>query len=63
MARDYCSHSGAQFLADRITRYWRERGYDVRVQKECLAWSEDNPGAVMLRSDMVNGMPIRKAAK
>lgn len=64
------TEKGATDLAYRIREYWLKRGYEVRTTvrqepnpirgnaydgKPCSAWA--------VRSDMINGWPIRKAAK
>ena len=57
MKSDSFDAVGAAILANRITAYWRKRGYDVNV------WSELVPGLKFemwqVRSNLVNGLPVR----
>lgn len=58
--KDYCSAEGAAELKAQIEHYWRERGYEVRVDLVQAGFE-----AVMrscrhdMRSDLVNGWPTR----
>lgn len=47
-------------LADRIVRYWAERGYEVDAYI-ALARNGDGEAYAAIRSDMKNGLPRRKS--
>ena len=50
--KDWCDEEGAKRLCEKINAYWAERGYEVDVD---FARTD-------VRSNMVNGMPRRRAA-
>lgn len=61
---DLCTPQGAERLKAWIEAYWRDRGYDVT----CTIHDEPfvtamRSGRADVRSDMRNGMPVRKAAR
>ena len=62
---DYCSAAGAQYLADELRTYWRQRGYDVSLRVETYGGRPAIFGTTMttytIRSDMVGGWPVRRA--
>jgi hypothetical protein len=66
MDSDFNSRARAQRLADRITDFWAARGYHVRCWIASEYWrngdSDDARESIIpcVRSDMVNGHPIRR---
>ena len=60
---DFCTNDGARRLKLKIQEYWRERGYDVSVDlvEEGFVPAMRS-GRTDVRSDMVNGLPRRRAA-
>jgi len=59
---DLCNERGARHLARIIEAYWRSRGYAVK----CTLVEQDFHHTMRsvrtdVRSDMVNGMPRRRA--
>lgn len=55
---NYCDHTGATRIKERIEAYWRERGYEVSVVLVQGQYSNILRETRMdLRSDMVNGLP------
>ena len=64
MARNYSSVHGAQALAAAIKRYWAARGYDVSVWCVSNLRADATNGSITgVRSDMVNGFPVRRLPK
>jgi hypothetical protein len=62
MEADYCSAEGARRLKQRIEEYWRERGFDVEIKLVDAGFMAAMRSArTDLRSDMVNGLPRRRA--
>lgn len=63
--RDHLTAAGAQAQAERIKRYWRAEGYDVRVWIDELPIGSREGKAPywFVRSDMVNGMPRRRVKR
>ena len=63
MSNDFCTTEGARRLKLRIEEYWRERGYDVSVDLvEAPFLPAMRSARTDVRSNMVNGMPRRRAA-
>ncbi|MEM8935766.1 MAG: phosphoglycolate phosphatase [Pseudomonadota bacterium] len=57
---DLCTRDGANHLASRIQDFWRKRGFDVIVEmRECGFVPTMRSGRTDVRSDMINGMPVR----
>jgi len=59
---DTLTRNGAERLAERIRRYWRERGYDVAVRVEQRSGFSDSMRWArwyVVRSDLVDGLPLR----
>ena len=64
MANDFCDRDGAKRIKDRIEEYWRERGFDVEINLiEAGFMPAMRSARTDVRSDMVNGMPRRRAAE
>ena len=62
MDHDFCNPDGARRLKQRIEEYWRERGYAVEIKLvEAGFVAAMRSARCDVRSDMVNGMPARKA--
>jgi hypothetical protein len=60
---NFTDRAGASLLKARIEAHWRERGYDVLVILVEAAFSPAIRSARFdVRSDMLNGMPRRRAA-
>jgi len=60
--RDWCDPDGARRLSEKICEYWRERGYDVDIDLvEAGFVAAMRSARFDVRSDMVNGMPRRRA--
>ncbi|MEM8987577.1 MAG: phosphoglycolate phosphatase [Pseudomonadota bacterium] len=58
MTRDYCDRDGAQHLQQKITDFWRKRGFDVDVQLVSEGFVPAMRSArTDVRSDLINGMP------
>lgn len=60
--RNYFTQEGAEELARRVERYWRDRGYRVRAWTERVGTFEPllrTSGWYVVRSDLVNGWPRR----
>jgi hypothetical protein len=54
---DFCSIEGANELAERIRRYWLQRGYVIKTAiMECGGYA-GQAGAWCVRTDLVGGMP------
>lgn len=61
MNGDWCTTDGARKLKDKIESYWRERGYDVDIDLvEGGFIAAMRSGRTDVRSDMINGMPVRR---
>ena len=59
---DLCDEEGARRLKQKIEDYWRERGYDVAINTvEAGFTAAMRSGRTDLRSDMINGLPRRRA--
>lgn len=56
--RDWFTKAGADELALKIRNYWAARGYDVETQ--VIAIKSDRDTWHTVRSDMINGMPVRR---
>jgi hypothetical protein len=62
MEHDFCNVDGARRLKQRIEEYWRERGYNVEIKLiEAGFVAAMRSARTDVRSDMVNGLPSRKA--
>ena len=62
--KDWCNTEGAKRLREKIREYWAERGYEVDVDLVDAGFVPAMRSArTDLRSNMVNGMPRRRAAK
>lgn len=62
MDHDFCNVEGARRLKQRIEEYWRERGYSVDVKLiEAGFVAAMRSARTDVRSDMVNGLPARRA--
>ncbi len=63
MTGDFCNAEGARDLKNRIEAYWIEKGYDVKVSLvEGTFMAAMRSARTDVRSDMLNGMPQRRAA-
>lgn len=61
--KDWCDEDGAKRLVDKINSYWSDRGYDVDVNLIDAGFVPAMRSArTDVRSNMVNGMPMRRAA-
>jgi hypothetical protein len=59
---DYTDQAGANELKGRIESYWRERGYEVSVVLVDAPFAAALRAArVDVRSEMVNGLPRKRA--
>jgi hypothetical protein len=57
---DLCDRDGAHRLAMKIQEFWRKRGFDVSIEMKDEGFvSTMRSARTDLRSDMINGMPIR----
>jgi hypothetical protein len=62
MDHDFCNQDGARRLKQRIEEYWRDRGFKVDVKLVDAGFTPAMRSArTDVRSDMVNGMPKRRA--
>ncbi|MEZ6022300.1 MAG: hypothetical protein R3C16_02540 [Hyphomonadaceae bacterium] len=62
MDHDFCNVDGARRLKQRIEDYWRDRGYTVDVKLvEAGFVAAMRSARTDVRSDMVNGMPTKRA--
>lgn len=62
MEADYCSAEGARRLKQRIEEYWRDRGFDIDIKLVDAGFMAAMRSArTDLRSDMINGLPRRRA--
>ena len=57
---DNCTKAGATAMASRIRNFWRAQGFDVRMK--IIAAEHANSAAFYVRSDMVDGQPVRRLA-
>lgn len=63
MSNDYCNADGARRLKERIEHYWAERGYQVNIDLVDAGFVPAMRSArTDVRSNMVNGVPQRRAA-
>lgn len=63
MANDWCNEDGAKRLKQKIELYWIERGFDVNVDLvDACFIAAMRSARTDVRSNMVNGMPRRRAA-
>lgn len=63
MEADFCNTDGARRLKLKIEDYWRDRGYDVDIKLVDAGFMAAMRSArTDVRSDMVNGMPRKRAA-
>lgn len=64
---DHLSRLGAIALAARIRAYWQERGYEVTTvivpPSQINGLIQNGPAYYGVKTDMVNGMPQRKAQR
>jgi hypothetical protein len=61
--KDWCDEDGAKRLREKINAYWAERGYEVDVDLVEAGFVPAMRSArTDVRSNMVNGMPRRRAA-
>lgn len=61
--KDWCDEEGAKRLREKINAYWAERGYEVDVDLVEAGFVPAMRSArTDVRSNMVNGMPRRRAA-
>jgi hypothetical protein len=61
--KDWCDEEGARRLREKINAYWAERGYEVDVDLVDAGFVPAMRSArTDVRSNMVNGMPRRRAA-
>ncbi len=57
---DMCDRDGASRLAAKIEEFWRKRGFDVSIEMKDEGFvSTMRSARTDVRSDMINGMPIR----
>tara|TARA_Y100000052_G_scaffold27585_1_gene36905 strand:+ start:28506 stop:28877 length:372 start_codon:yes stop_codon:yes gene_type:complete len=64
MSGDWCTTDGARRLKDKIEAYWRERGFDVDIDLvEAGFIAAMRSGRTDVRSNMINGMPVRGERK
>lgn len=62
MENDWCTPDGARRLKDKIEAYWRDKGYTVEINLIDAGFMPAMRSArVDVRSDMLNGMPRRRA--
>lgn len=60
--KDWCDEDGAKRLVEKINAYWQERGYEVDVDLiEAGFVPAMRSARTDVRSNMVNGMPRRRA--
>lgn len=61
---DWCSRQGAEALRDAITHYWAQRGYAISAHVVDSGFDmATRAGRYDVRSDMRNGLPIRRRAQ
>lgn len=64
MEGDFCTSEGARRLKAKIQEYWRDRGYDVTVDLVDEGFVPAmRSGRTDVRSDMINGLPRRRASQ
>ncbi len=64
MEADYCSTDGARRLKMRIEEFWRDRGFSLDIKLVDAGFMAAMRSArTDLRSDMVNGLPRRRAQR
>lgn len=56
MAKDSFTLDRAETLARKISRYWRNKGHQVRAWVEPIPGTEGEP-MYQVRSDLINGAP------
>lgn len=62
MSGDWCTNDGAKRLKDKIENYWRDKGFDVDIDLVDAGFvAAMRSGRTDVRSNMVNGMPKRRA--
>lgn len=62
MANDWCNQDGANRLKQKIEEYWSDRGFDVNIDLVDAGFIAAMRSArTDVRSNMVNGMPRKKA--
>ncbi len=60
--KDWCDKDGARRLREKICAYWAERGYEVDIELiEAGFVAAMRSARTDVRSNMVNGMPRRRA--
>jgi hypothetical protein len=59
--RDFLDQAGALELEARIKDHWRARGYAIGTQIEAMATKWRSRPVFVIRSNLVNGLPPRKA--
>lgn len=59
---DYCSAEVAADLGNKLESFWRRRGFVVRtwIVATDIVQKDKNKRMFQLRSDMINGLPIKK---
>ena len=64
MDHDFCNTDGARKIKNRIEEYWKDRGFQVDVKLIDAGFVAAMRSArTDVRSDMVNGMPRRRASE
>ena len=59
---DFCTQNGAIRLKNRITRFWKNQGYDVKIELINGGFLQSiRSSRTDVRSDMINGMPVRRS--
>jgi len=61
--KDWLSEKNARVLANNIRGYWQDRGHGVDVWTEMLPRVFGAKGVWVVRSDMVNGLPVRRLSQ
>lgn len=60
--KDWCDEDGAKRIREKIAAYWADRGYEVDVDLIDAGFVPAMRSArTDVRSNMVNGMPRRRA--
>lgn len=59
--RDTLSEDGAHEVARDLEFYWLIRGYEVHTRVSQVTGKRQNLSSWQVRSDMVNGQPVRAA--
>ena len=57
---DNCTKAGATAMAAGIRNFWRAQGFDVTMK--VIPAEHANAAAFYVRSDMVDGLPVRRLA-